>query len=127
MVANIRSGFSLPPSSISLSSPSATKSAARTQLPRVSFKILLLLTAAFWLFVTLTDVLYGYTMQVNAGKQFKVVLFVVWYEDALQHLLLFPILFACFATSLRIGWAPLKRVLVQIVLGGTFAAVSYYA
>jgi sensor histidine kinase YesM len=93
----------------------------------MSFKILLLLTAAFWLFVTLTDVLYGYSMQVNAGKQFKVVLFVVWYERALQYLLLFPILLACFAASLRLGWAPAKRVLLQILLGGTFAALSYYA
>jgi len=127
MAANIKSGFSLPPPSISVSSSSTTKSAARTQLPRVSFKILLLLTAAFWLFVTLTDVLYGYTMQINADKEFKVVLFVVWYEGALQHLLLFPILFVCFAASLRTGWAPLKRVLVQFLLGGMFAALSYYA
>lgn len=103
------------------------KSAARTQLPRVPFRVLLLLTAAFWLFVTLTDVLYGYSMQVNADKEFKVVLFVVWYERALQHLLLFPVLFVCFAASLRAGWAPVKRVLVQIVLGGIFAALSYYA
>lgn len=127
MAANIKAGFFLPPPSIALSSPSTTKSAARAQLPRVSFKVLLLLTSAFWLFVTLTDVLYGYNMQVNADKQFKVVLFVVWYERALQYLLLFPILFVCFAASLRTGWAPLKRVLVQILLGATFAALSYYA
>jgi hypothetical protein len=127
MAANIKSGFSLPPTLIALSPSSTAKSAARIQLPRVSFKVLLLLTAAFWLFVTLTDVLYGYSMQVNAGKRFKVVLFVVWYEDALQHLLLFPILLLCFAASLRTGWAPVKRVLVQILLGGIFAALSYYA
>ena len=93
----------------------------------MSLKVLLLLTAAFWLFVTLTDVLYGYGMQINAAKRFKVVLFVVWYEDALQHLLLFPILLVCFAASLQTGWAPVKRVLVQILLGGMFAALSYYA
>src|ERR1700749_2815157 len=72
--------------------------------PRVSFKILLLLTAGFWLFVTLTDVLYGYTMQINAGQMFKAVVFVNSNERVLQHLLLFPILLACFAASLRIGW-----------------------
>src|ERR1700735_3793482 len=103
------------------------KRAARSQPPRVPYRILLALTAAFWLFVTLTDVLYGYTMQINADQQFKVVLFVVWYERALQHLLLFPILLACFAASLRTGWAPVGRVLVQILLGGTFAALSYFA
>ena len=127
MVANIKSGFSLPRSAIIPSSSSTTKRAARTQLPRVSFKVLLLLTAAFWLFVTLTHVLYGYGMQVNAAKRFKVVLFVVWYEDALQHLLLFPILLVCFAASLRTGWAPVSRLLVQILLGAIFAALSYYA
>jgi Histidine kinase len=127
MVANIKSGSSLLPSSITLALSTTPKTAARTQLPRVSFKVLFLLTAAFWLFVTLTDVLYGYTMQVNAGKRFKVVLFIVWYERALQYLLLFPILLVCFAASLRTGWAPVQRVLVQILLGGMFAALSYYA
>jgi hypothetical protein len=127
MVANIKSGFSLPPSSITLSSSSTAIKAARTRLPRVSFKVLLILTAAFWLFATLTDILYGYGMQVNAAKRFKVVLFVVWYEDALQHLLLFPILLLCFAASLRTGWAPVQRVLLQILLAGIFAALSYYA
>jgi hypothetical protein len=127
MVANIKFGSSLPPSSMVLTSSTTLKEAARTRLPQVSFKVLLLLTATFWLFVALTDALYGYSMQVNAEKQFKVVLFVVWYERALQHLLLFPVLLACFAASLRTGWAPLKRVLVQILLGGMFAALSYYA
>jgi two-component system LytT family sensor kinase len=103
------------------------KDAAPTPLPRVPFRILLALTAAFWLFVTLTDVLYGYSMQINAGQQFNVVLFVVWYEDALQHFLLFPILLICFAASLRTGWAPVRRVLVQVLLGAIFAALSYFA
>src|SRR6202789_1231755 len=127
MLANIKAGFSLPSSAIVPSSSSSAKRAARTQLPRVSLNVLLLLTAAFWLFVTLTDVLYGYGMQINADKRFKVVLFVVWYEDALQHLLLFPILLVCFAASLRTGWARLPRLFVQILLGVIFAALSYYA
>jgi sensor histidine kinase YesM len=102
-------------------------SAAVMQLPRVSFRVLLLLAAAFWLFVTLTDVLYGYSMQIYAYQIIKDELFVRWYERVLQHLLLFPILFVCFAASLRIGWVPIKRVPVQILLGGMFAALSYYA
>src|SRR5580704_6308611 len=107
MVANIKSSSSPLPSSITLTPTARLKKAVGRQVPEVSFAVLLLLSAAFWLFVTLTDVLYGYTMQVNAGKQFKVVLFVVWYERALQYLLLFPILLGCFAASLRTGWAPL--------------------
>jgi sensor histidine kinase YesM len=103
------------------------KKAARNRLPRVPFRVLLLLAAAFWLFVTLTDVLYGYTMQINAGQRFKAVVFVDWNESVLQHLLLFPILLVCFAASLRTGWAPVRRLPVQVLLGGIFAALSYYA
>jgi sensor histidine kinase YesM len=130
MVANIKSGSPLLPASIVLKPATTIKGTARiarTQLPRVPFKILLLLTAAFWLFATLTDVLYYYNMQINAAKQFKVVLYIVWYERALQYLLLFPILLGCFSVSLRTGWASATRVLAQIVFGGVFAALSYYA
>jgi two-component system, LytTR family, sensor kinase len=113
-----------------LSSPSLTHR-SRLSLddprPRVSFTILLSLTAGFWLFVTLTDVLYGYTMQINANQMFKAVVFVNSNERVLQHLLLFPILVACFAASLRIGWTPMARIPMQVVLGGLFAAISYYA
>jgi two-component system LytT family sensor kinase len=93
----------------------------------VSFKVLLMLAAAFWLFVTITDVLYGYSMQINADQVFKSVIFINSNERVLQHLLLFPILVLCFSVSLRIGWAPVNRVPVQLLLGGIFAALSYPA
>jgi hypothetical protein len=127
MASNIKYGFSMPSPSITLKSSKAVKKIAQNALPRVPFKILLLLAAAFWLFVTLTDVLYGYTMQINAAQRFKAVVFVNWNESVLQHLLLFPILLVCFATSLRIGWAPVTRIPAQFLLGGVFAAISYYA
>jgi two-component system LytT family sensor kinase len=113
-----------------LTSPSMTLKSRWTPdnlASQVSFTILLSLTAGFWLFVTLTDVLYGYTMQINADQMFKAVVFVNSNERVLQHLLLFPILLACFAASLRIGWTPVTRVPVQIALGGLFAAISYFA
>jgi hypothetical protein len=94
---------------------------------QVSFKALLSLAAGFWLFVTLTDVLYGYTMQINADQVFKAVVFVNGDERVLQHVLLFPILLACFAASLRTGWMPISRVLVQLLLGAIFSAISYSA
>jgi len=127
MAASVKFSSSPPAESIKLTSFMTRKTAERTQLPRVPFRVLLLLTAAFWLFVTLTNVLYGYSMQINADERYKVLLFIPWYVRVLQHLLLFPILFACFAASLRIGWVPAKRVPAQIVLGGMFAALSYYA
>jgi hypothetical protein len=127
MAASIKSGSSLPAESTLFTSPVMQKSAARAQLPRVPFRVLLLLAATFWLFVALTNVLYGYSMQINADQRYKAVLFIPWYVRVLQHLLLFPILFTCFAASLRIGWISAKRVPAQILLGGMFAALSYHA
>jgi two-component system LytT family sensor kinase len=127
MAASIKSGSSLPAESTLFTSPVMQKSAARAQLPRVPFRVLLLLAATFWLFVALTNVLYGYSMQINADQRYKAVLFIPWYVRVLQHLLLFPMLFTCFAASLRIGWVSAKRVPAQILLGGMFAALSYHA
>jgi Histidine kinase len=127
MVANINSSSSALPSSRTLPPCVRLDRAVGSQVPQVSFKVLLLLASVFWLFVTLTDVLYGYTMQINAGQMFKAVVFQNWSERVLQHLLLFPLLLACFAASLRLGWAPVARVPVQIALGGIFAGLSYYA
>jgi Histidine kinase len=110
--------------------PSSTPESSRASskpTPQLSFKVLLSLSAGFWLFVTLTDVLYGYTMQINADQMFKAVVFINGNERVLQHVLLFPILLACFTASLRAGWAPITRVLAQLLLGGMFSAVSYYA
>jgi Histidine kinase len=127
MASNIKVGFSMPSPSIARRAPATVKDSVLLKLPRVRFKVLLLLTSAFWLFVTLTDVLYGYMMQVNAGQIFKAVVFINWNESVLQHLLLFPLLVACFAASLRTGWTPVSRIAVQFLLGGIFAGVSYYA
>src|SRR6202789_4735692 len=124
MAANVKSDFSLPRSSITPASTTLNR-AARTH-PRVSYGVLALLAAAFWLFVTLTDVLYVYSMQIYAFKVVRDELCVRWYEVVLQHILLFPMLFVCLAASLRMGWAPIRRVLCQIMLGGMFAALSYY-
>ena len=127
MVANIKSSFSALPSSLTHAPSTKYKTAAGSQIPPMSFAVLLMLAAAFWLFVTLTDVLYGYTMQINADQVFKAVIFQNWSERVLQHFLLFPLLLACFAASLRIGWARVAQVSSQIFLGGVFAAISYYA
>src|SRR5450755_1233546 len=103
MVANLKSSSSALPSSLTLTASTRLKKAVGSEIPQVSFAALLMLASAFWLFVTLTDVLYGYTMQINADQVFKAVVFQNWSERVLQHLLLFPILFACFGASLRIG------------------------
>src|ERR1700721_4901394 len=116
MAGRLKSALSLPRSSITPASTTLNR-AARTH-PRVSYGVLALLAAAFWLFVTLTDVLYGYSMQIYAFKVVRDELFVRWYEVVLQHILLFPILFVCLAASLRLGWAPIRGGWGQILLGG---------
>ncbi len=123
MVASVEPSSYVPPPSMTATSPRTL----RKPTPQVSFRALVSLAAGFWLFVTLTDVLYGYTMQINADQMFKAVVFVNGNERVLQHLLLFPILLACFAASLRTGWTPVTRVPVQLLLGGIFAAISYSA
>lgn len=127
MASNIKIGFSMPSPSLARKASATVKTSLLQQLPRVRFKVLLLLTSAFWLFVTLTDVLYGYMMQVNAGQIFKAVVFINWNESVLQHLLLFPLLLSCFAASVRTGWKPVRRMAIQFLLGVVFAGVSYYA
>ena len=127
MVANLKSRSFLPGLSLSVGPSKSLTRAAAGPLPRVSFKVLFMLAGGFWLFVTFTDVLYGYSMQVNAEQVFKAVMFINSNERVLQHLLLFPILVLCFSLSLRIGWAPVNRVPLQILLGGIFAALSYPA
>jgi two-component system LytT family sensor kinase len=127
MVANIKSRSFLPGLSLTVAPSKSLAKATVDLLPRVSFKVLVMLTGGFWLFVTFTDVLYGYSMQVNAEQVFKAVMFINSNERVLQHLLLFPILVLCFSLSLRIGWTPINRAPVQILLGGIFAALSYPA
>src|SRR5580658_456548 len=88
MVANIKSRSFLPGLSLSVAPSKSLTKAAVGSLPRVSFKVLLMLAGGFWLFVTFTDVLYGYSMQVNADQVFKTVMFINSNERVLQHLLL---------------------------------------
>ena len=94
MVANLKSRPFLPGLLLSLGPSKSLARAAAGPLPRVSLKVLFMLAGGFWLFVTFTDVLYGYSMQVNAEQVFKAVMFINWNERVLQHLLLFPILVA---------------------------------
>src|ERR1700761_2164296 len=56
------------------------------------------LTAVFWLFVTLTNVFYGYNMQLSADQIVpNSGLFAEWDVRILQHALLFPFLLGAFA------------------------------
>jgi two-component system, LytTR family, sensor kinase len=93
----------------------------------LSTQALLLLTAAFWSFVTLTDIVYAEGMRIDVAQVTSFMVFAPWPHRLLQHLLVFPLLLVCYRASQRIGWAPaLKRVPLQIGVGLAFAAVPYW-
>ena len=92
---------------------------------RVPLRTLVLISALYWVYVTLSNVLYAHGMQVNATRVANVVLFAPWNVRVLQHLLLFPVLLGCFWASLRAGWLPLRGVPVQVALGLGFASLSF--
>jgi len=86
------------------------------------------IVCTFWVYVTLSDVLYAYSMRTGIARDNFMPLFAPWDARVLQHLLLLPFLLASFWASLRIQWRPvLIAVPLQIVLGVCFAAIAYPA
>ncbi len=83
---------------------------------------------SFWLYVTLSDVLYAYSMRIGLTQGAIAPMFVTWDARVLQHLLLLPCLLVSFWASLRVQWRPLLiAVPIQVVLGVVFAAIAYPA
>jgi hypothetical protein len=86
------------------------------------------MVALFWLYVTLSNVLYAYGMRTGIGHMTDVPLFAPWEARVLQHLVLLPCLLISYWASLRIRWRPLLVALpLQVVLATVFAALAYPA
>ena len=82
----------------------------------------------FWLYVTLSNVLYAYGMRTGIAHVTNVPLFAPWQARVLQHVLLLPVLMICYRASLRIEWRPILAALpLQLVLGLFFSALAYPA
>ncbi len=82
----------------------------------------------FWLYVTLSNVLYAYGMRAGLASVTDIVLFASWEARVLQHLILLPILLISYWASLRIQWRPLLIAsAMQVALAGIFAALAYPA
>jgi Histidine kinase len=80
---------------------------------------------AFWAYVTLSDVLYAWSMSATFDPNGSAHLFVPWTVRTAQHLLLYPVFIGCTLASLRIGWRPARRcVPVQLLLALAFAVVA---
>jgi len=82
----------------------------------------------FWLYVTLSNVLYAYSMRTGISGTSDILRFAPWDVRVLQHLLLLPVLLMSYWASLRVQWRPLLVALpLQLTLGTVFSAVAYPA
>ncbi len=88
----------------------------------------LLITCLFWVYVTVSNLLYGYSMRAGIAHLSTVMLFAAWDARLLQHLFLLPMLLVSFWASLKVQWSPLLITLpLQLILGTAFAAMAYPA
>jgi hypothetical protein len=82
----------------------------------------------FWVYVTLSNILYAYSMRTGIARMTSISLFASWDARLMQHVLLLPVLLVSFWASLRIQWRPLLIALpLQLTLGVVFAALAYPA
>src|SRR5215475_13258892 len=88
----------------------------------------LLIVCLFWVYVTVSNLLYGYSMRAGIARVTTVLLFAAWDARLLQHLFLLPMLLVSFWASLRVQWRPyFIAIPLQLILGAAFAAMAYPA
>jgi two-component system, LytTR family, sensor kinase len=93
----------------------------------LSTRMVVLLTAGFWSYVTLTDILYAEGMRVDVAQFTSSTVFASWKLRLLQHVLVFPVLAGCYRLASRLGWTPLRRRLpIQIALALLFAVLPFW-
>ena len=90
-------------------------------------RTLLVITAIFWTYITISNVLYAHGMRITVAQVTQANVFSPGLERVLQHIALYPALVGCYWTSLRIGWTGIYRILAQGLLSILFAASSYFA
>jgi hypothetical protein len=101
--------------------PAAAGADARAR----SFKPLLGILTVFWVYVTLSNVMYANNMQASLSVMNIEHVFARWDARILQHLFLYPLFILAMRGSLRTGWQPLWRALpLQLLLALLFAALA---
>jgi two-component system, LytTR family, sensor kinase len=91
----------------------------------VKFWPLLAVLSTFWVYVTLSNVLYATSMQASFSLMSPGHYFAPWDQRVMQHLFLYPFLVLCVMTSLRVGWQPAWRAVPsQIGLGLFFSVLG---
>jgi hypothetical protein len=80
----------------------------------------------FWVYVTVSNLLYGYSMSNGIARITNVTVFAAWDTRLLQHILLLPMLLVSFWASLKVQWRPILIALpLQLILGAVFSAMAY--
>jgi hypothetical protein len=86
----------------------------------------LAIVCLFWAYVTVSNLLYGYSMRTGFARVTSVPLFAAWDTRLLQHVMLLPMVLISFWASLRVQWRPLwVAVPLQVILAAAFAALAY--
>jgi hypothetical protein len=104
------------------------ESSARRFAGGLSLRQFLGITCLFWVYVTLSNILYAYSMRTGMARMTNFPMFAPWDARLLQHVMLLPVVLVSFWASLRIQWRPLMIALpLQLILGVVFSAVAYPA
>jgi signal transduction histidine kinase len=103
----------------------ATSASAQRDRIRTGTLAQLGVLTAFWIYVTVSNVLYAHNMALSLDPSGTRHLFASWPARSLQHLLLYPVLLLCVQLAMRIGWRPLpQRAPLQAVLALLFALLA---
>jgi Histidine kinase len=93
----------------------------------IALRTLLTISGLFWVYVTLSNVLYATNMQFSAALFHAADMFAPWEVRVVQHVLLLPVLLTCYWASSRAGWGMLRGVPLQLLLAAIFAVLCYPA
>jgi hypothetical protein len=80
----------------------------------------------FWVYVTVSNLLYGYSMSTGIARVTNVTVFATWDIRLLQHVFLLPMLLVSFWASRKVQWRPIWVALpLQLILAAVFSAMAY--
>src|ERR1700689_771926 len=86
----------------------------------------LAIVCLFWVYVTVSNLLYGYSMNAGIARVTNVTVFATWDARLVQHLLLLPMLLVSFWASLKVQWRPILIALpLQVILAAVFSAMAW--
>ena len=111
-----------------IATPGRRESATAAEAARASygsFRPLFGVLTAFWIYVTLSNIMYAISMQASLTVQNIHNVFAAWDARVIQHVLLYPLFLLSMRGALRTGWQPLLRALpLQLLCALGFAVLA---